>query len=109
MQYRSFGRIWVEKGMGQDGYQLRIYTSGDIDPESIQVKILGRTIIIENKQSLQNEESSERGFYSYSRSSTNFRRRFSIPRDADPGNMKRTIVNGVITLTLPFLYVNPEE
>ncbi len=109
MQYRNFGRIWVDKGMDQEGYKLRIYISGEIDPESIQVKIVGHTIIIENKQSLQQEERSEQGFYSYSSSSRNFRRRFSIPRDADPENMKRTVENGVITITLPFLYTRQQE
>ncbi|MGD8590615.1 MAG: Hsp20 family protein [Chromatiales bacterium] len=109
MQYRSYGRIWVEKGMDQDGYKLQIYTSNDIDPASIQVRIVGHTIIIESKQSYQQEERSDRGFYSYSRSSSNFRRRFSIPRDADIENMKRTENNGVITITLPFLYTNPEH
>jgi hypothetical protein len=109
MQYRSYGRIWVEKGMDQDGYKLQIYTSNDIDPASIQVRIADHTIIIESKQSYQQEERSDRGFYSYSRSSSNFRRRFSIPRDADIENMKRTENNGVITITLPFLYTNPEH
>jgi hypothetical protein len=109
MQYRSYGRIWVEKGMDQDGYKLQVYTSNDIDPASIQVRIVGHTIIIESKQSYQQEERSDRGFYSYSRSSSNFRRRFSIPRDADIENMKRTENNGVITITLPFLYTNPEH
>ena len=109
MQYRSYGRIWVEKGMDKDGYKLQIYTSNDIDPASIQVRIAGRAIIIESNQSFQQEERSDRGFYSYSHSSSNFRRRFSIPRDADIENMNRTENNGVITITLPFLYSSPEH
>lgn len=109
VQYRSFGRIWVEKGMDKDGYKLLIYISDDIDPEAIQVRVAGRTIIIENKQSFQQEERSDRGFYSYSRSTTNFRRRFSIPRDADAGRMQRTENNGVITITLPFVYASQED
>ena len=109
MQYRSFGRIWVEKGMDQEGYKLLIYTSKDIDPESIQVRITGHTIIIESKQSFQQEERSDRGFYSYSRSSSNFRRRFSIPRNADAENMQRTENNGVITITLPFVHLGPDQ
>jgi hypothetical protein len=109
MQYRSYGRIWVEKGMDQDGYKLRIYTSKDIDPASIQVRTVGRSIIIESNQSFQQEERSDRGFYSYSHSSSDFRRRFSIPRNADIGNMNRTENDGVITITLPFLYPSPEH
>jgi len=108
MQYRSFGGIWVEKYTDQEGYKLRIHTSQDFDPESIQVRIMGHSIIIESKQSFQQEEKSDRGFYSYSRSSSNFRRRYSIPRDADTGKLKRSESNGVITITLPFLYLNPD-
>jgi HSP20 family molecular chaperone IbpA len=107
MQYRSYGRVWVEKGMAQDGYKLYVHTSKDIDPRSIQVSIVGRTVIIESKQSFQQEERNDRGIYSYSRSSTNFRRRFSIPRNADTENMSRTESGGVITITLPFLHPNP--
>lgn len=109
MQYRSYGRIWVEKGMDQDGYKLQIYTSNDIDPASIQVRIVGHAIIIESNQSYQQEQRSDRGVYSYSRSSSNFRRRFSIPRNADIENMKRTENNGVITITLPFLYSGTDQ
>jgi hypothetical protein len=109
MQYRSFGRIWVEKSMDQEGYKLRIHTSQDFDPESIQVRIVGRAIIIESKQSFQQEERSDRGFYSYSRSSSNFRKRFAVPRNADIGNMKRSVGNGVITITLPYLDYYPEH
>jgi hypothetical protein len=104
MQYRNFGRIWVEKSMDQDGYKLHIHTSDNTDPQSIEVKIVGRTIVIQNKQSHQKEEITDRGFYSYSRSSSNFRRRFSVPRNADTENIQRKEENGIITITLPFLY-----
>jgi hypothetical protein len=109
MQYRSYGRIWVEKKLDKEGYKLLIHTSQDIAPESIQVKIIGRAIIIESKQSIQQEERSDRGFYSYSHSSSNFRRRFSIPRNADIDKMERSESDGVITITLPFLYSNIEQ
>ena len=104
--YRHQGRIHVEKGMNEEGYQLRIHTSGDIDPESIQVNILGNSILLENDQSFKREERNERGYYSFSRSSRNFRRRFSIPRNADIENMKQSVEAGVITITLPFLNGN---
>ena len=109
MQYRSFGRIWVEKGMDQDGYKLLVHTSKDMDTKSIQVRIAGRSIIIESKQSFHQEERSDSGFYNYSSSSSNFRRRFSIPRDADIENMNRVDSAGVIIITLPFLYSSIEQ
>ena len=109
MPYRSYGGVRIEKGMDQDGYKLHIYPSKDIDPESIQVRIVGRSIIIESKQSFQQEERSDRGFYSYSRSSSNFRRRFSIPRNADIEHMKRSQNEGVVTITLPYFYNSPEQ
>lgn len=109
MQYRSFGRIWIEKSMDQTGYKLTIHTSGDIDPASIQVNIVGHSILIENKQSFQKEDRNDHGFYSYSRSSSNFRRRFSIPRNADTDHMMRSEENGIITITLPFLFRYPDQ
>jgi HSP20 family molecular chaperone IbpA len=109
IQYQDYGRIWVEKDMNQDGYQLRIHTRGDVSPESIQVSVIGRTILIENKQSFQQEERTDRGYYSYSRSSSNFRRRFSIPRNADVENMARTDEKGTITITFPYLSRYPEQ
>ncbi|MEN8129259.1 MAG: Hsp20 family protein [Pseudomonadota bacterium] len=101
--YRQQGRMHIEKGMNEEGYQLRIHASGDINPESIHVGIQGNSILIENDQSLQREERNEGGYYSYSRSSRNFRRRISIPRNADIENMQRSVEAGVITITLPFL------
>lgn len=97
------GRIRVEKDMNEEGYQLRIYTGGDVDPEAIQVSIQGRSIMIENARSFQREERSDGEYYSYSRSSSSFRRRFSIPRYADAENMKRNVEEGVLTITLPYL------
>lgn len=101
--FRYRGRIRVEKGMNEEGYQLRIYTSGDVDPEAIQVSIQGRSILIENSRSFQREERSEGEYYSYSGSSSSFRRRFSIPRYADAENMKSKVEEGVLTITLPYL------
>lgn len=101
--YRYSGRIRVEKGMNEEGYQLRIYTGGDVGPESIQVSIQGRSILIENNRSMQREERSEEGYFSYSRNSSSFRRRFSIPRNADAENMQRNVEGGVLTITLPYL------
>ena len=101
--YRYNGRVRIEKGRNDQGYQLHIYTSGDLDPESIQVSIQGRSILIENDRSVQREEQSERGYYSYSRSSSSFRRRLSIPRNADVENIQRTVGDGVLTITLPYL------
>lgn len=101
--YRYKGRIRIEKDRNEAGYQLRIHTSGDLDPESIQVSIQGRSILIENDRSFQREERGEQGAYSYSRSSSTFRRRLSIPRNADAENMQRSIEGGVLTITLPYL------
>lgn len=101
--YQHEGRVHIERGLSEAGYQLRIHTQGGISPQAIQVKIQGNSILIENDQSNQREEKNERGYYSYTRSSSRFRRRFSVPRNADTENMQRTVEDGVITITLPFL------
>ncbi len=101
--YRFRGRIRIEKDRNEFGYQLKIYTSGDFDPESVQVSIQGNSILIENDRSFQREERYERGGYSYSRNSSSFRRRLSIPRNADVNNMTRHVENGVLIINLPYL------
>ena len=101
IRYR--GRIRIEKGMNEDGYQLRIYTSEDVDPQAIQVSVQGHSILIENARSFKREERNDRGFFSYSRSSSHFRRRLSLPRNADAENMQRSVEDGVLTITLPYL------
>jgi HSP20 family molecular chaperone IbpA len=100
--YPFHGRIRIEKGRNEEGYQLRIYTGGNIDPESVQVTIQGRSILIENDQSFQREERNERGAFNYARSSSHIRRRFSIPRQADVDKMQRRVEDGVLIITLPY-------
>ena len=101
MGSRHQGRIRIERDRDEAGYLLRIFTSGDIDPEAIQVSVQGNSLLIENDQSTQQEQRSDQGFYSYSRSSSRFRRRLSLPWDADVDNMQRSVEDGVITITLP--------
>ena len=100
--YSYHGSIRIEKDRDEVGYQLRIYPGGDLSPESVQVSIQGRSILIENNRSFQREERSEHG-YNYARSSNRFRRRLSIPRYADVENMQRRVENGVLIITLPYL------
>ncbi len=104
--YRYQGRVRIEKSRNEQGYLLHIYTGGDLAPESIQVSVQGRSLLIENNRSFQREEQGETGYYSYSRSSSSFRRRLSIPRDADVENMQQSVGEGVLTITLPYLNRN---
>jgi hypothetical protein len=101
--FRYRGRIRIEKGMNEDGYQLRIYTSEDVDPEAIQVSVQGHSILIESARSFKREERNDHGFFSYSRSSSHFRRRLSLPRNADAENLQRNVEDGVLIITLPYL------
>ncbi|MEJ2589935.1 MAG: Hsp20/alpha crystallin family protein [Candidatus Thiodiazotropha sp.] len=93
--------IRFEQGRDDKGYILRIYTRG-ISPEAIQVSVRGRTLVVENQQSRQVEQRSDRGSYSFSSSSSNMRRRFPLPPDADAQAMQRTVEDGVIVITLPY-------
>ena len=101
--YHYQGRIRIEKDRNEEGYLLRIYTGGDLDPESVQVVIQGNSILVENDRSFQREEQSEWGAYRYSRNTSHFRRRLTIPRDADTANMQRRVEDGVLIITLPYL------
>ena len=93
--------IRFEQGRDDKGYILRIYTRG-ITPEAIQVSVRGRTLVVENQQSRQVEQRSDRGSYSFSSSSSNMRRRFPLPPDADAQAMQRKDEDGVIVITLPY-------
>jgi HSP20 family molecular chaperone IbpA len=102
--FRRGGAIRMEKSQDEQGYQLLIHINGDVDPESVQVTVQGNSLLIERQQSMQQEERNDEGrFYSFSRSSSSFRRRISLPRDADVGGMQRSTEAGVIRITLPYL------
>jgi HSP20 family molecular chaperone IbpA len=90
-----------EKGRDDKGYYLRIYTRG-VSPEAVQVSVRGRTLIVENQESRQVEQRSDRGGYSFSTSSSSMRRRFPLPPDADAQSMQRSVEDGVIVITLPY-------
>jgi HSP20 family molecular chaperone IbpA len=90
-----------ERGRDEKGYTLRIYTRG-ISPEAIQASVRGRTLVVENQESRQVEQRSDRGSYSFSSSSSSMRRRFPLPPDADAQAMQRTVEDGVIVITLPY-------
>lgn len=93
--------VRFERGRDQNGYTLRILTQG-ISPDAIQVNVRGHTLVVENQESHQVEQRSDRGSYHFSSTSSSMRRRFTLPPDADVQAMKRTVEEGVITITLPY-------
>lgn len=112
--YQGFGpgptgdRYSVQKGMrferhrDQNGYQLRILTRG-MDPEAVQVSIQGRSLVVQNRESHQVEQQSDSGSYRFATTSSNMRRRFPLPPDADAAAMKRSVDGDVVVITLPYL------
>jgi len=98
--YRQRRGIRIERGINEEGYYLNIFT-GEAGPESVQVEIQGRNILLQRSRSTQTEKRDDHGAYSFSRRSSGFRRRISLPRDADPEQMRRTESEGVITIILP--------
>ncbi len=100
-------RFSVQQGMrferyrDSNGYQLRIHIRG-IDPEAIQVRVQGRSLVVENRESHRVEQRNDRGSYQFATTSSNMRRRFPIPPDADPGAMRRSVEEGVVVITLPY-------
>ena len=98
--YQQRRGIRIERGVNEEGYYLNIFT-GESGPESVQVEIQGRSILVHQSRSTQTEKRDDHGVYSYSRRSSGFRRRISLPRDADPEQMRRAESEGVITIILP--------
>ena len=96
------GGVRLERDSTPEGYLLKIYPTGDLDPQAIQISVQGRSLRIEVDQSMQQEENDrDRGYFSFSRSSSHFLRRLTLPRDADTEHMKRSVKDGVINLLLP--------
>ena len=93
--------IRFDRYRDQDGYHLRIQTRG-MDPESLQVSVQGRSLVVENRESHRVERSSERGSYQFASSSSNMRRRFSLPPDADAQAMQRRVEEGALVISLPY-------
>lgn len=90
-----------ERYRDQEGYHLRIQTRG-MDPESLQVSIQGRSLVVENRESHRVERSSERGSYQFASSSSSMRRRFPLPPDADAQAMQRSVEEDVLLISLPY-------
>ena len=93
--------VRFERYRDQEGYRLRIHTRG-MDPEAIQVSVQGRSLLVQNRQAHQVEQRNDRGGYQFSTTSSNMRRRFPIPPDADARAMKRSLEEGVVVITLPY-------
>lgn len=100
-------RFSVRQGMrferyrDQSGYHLRVHTQG-MDPEALQVSVQGRALVVENRESHQVEHRSEQGSYQFATTSSNMRRRFPIPPDADAEAMQRSVEEGTLVITLPY-------
>jgi HSP20 family molecular chaperone IbpA len=93
--------IRFERFRDPHGYQLRIHTRG-IDPESLQVSVQGRSLVVENRESHRLEQRNDRGSYQFAAASASMRRRLPLPADADVGAMQRSVENGVVVITLPY-------
>jgi HSP20 family molecular chaperone IbpA len=100
-------RFVMRKGMrferfrDQNGYHLRIHTQG-MDPDALQVSVQGRSLVGENRESHQVEHRGDRGSYQFASASSNMRRRFPLPPDADVQAMQRSVEEGSLVITLPY-------
>lgn len=98
----------VQKGMrfqrtrDEKGYALRIEIRGMM-PEAIQTTLQGRTLTVQNRESHQVEQRSDRGGYQFSSTSSSMRRRFHLPPDADVSAMQRDEEEGAIVIRFPYL------
>ncbi|MET0070292.1 MAG: Hsp20/alpha crystallin family protein [Candidatus Thiodiazotropha sp.] len=92
--------VRFKQDQDESGYHLRILLQG-YSPDSIQVSVDGRSLLVENQEAHRVENRSERS-YSFSTSSSSMRRRFRLPWDADVSAMQRTEKEGEIVITLPY-------
>ncbi|MEW8428428.1 MAG: Hsp20/alpha crystallin family protein [gamma proteobacterium symbiont of Ctena orbiculata] len=92
--------VRFQQDQDESGYHLRIRLQG-YSPESIQVSVDGRSLLVENREAHRVENRSERS-YSFSTSSSSMRRRFRLPWVADLTAMQRTENEGEIVITLPY-------
>ncbi|MEW8508561.1 MAG: Hsp20/alpha crystallin family protein [Candidatus Thiodiazotropha sp.] len=93
-------RVSFKQDQDDTGYHLRIRLQG-YSPESIQVSVDGRSLLVENQEAHRVENRNERS-YSFSSSSSSMRRRFRLPWDADVTALQRTEKEGEIVITLPY-------
>ncbi len=93
--------VRFERYRDQHGYHIRIHTRG-MDPEAIQVSIQGRFLVVQNRESHKVEQRNDRGSYQFAATSSNMRRRFPLPPNADASAMKRSLDDGVVMITLPY-------
>ncbi|MCU7844979.1 MAG: Hsp20/alpha crystallin family protein [Candidatus Thiodiazotropha sp. (ex Monitilora ramsayi)] len=85
----------------ENGYILRIETRG-MTPDAIQVSLQGRSLVVQNQESRQVEQRSDRGGYQFSSTSSSMRRRFHLPPDADVAAMQRSEEDGVVVIRFPY-------
>lgn len=93
--------VRFERDRDRDGYHLRIHLQG-ISPDAIQVNVQGRSLVVENRESHQVEQRSDRGSYQFSSASSSMRRRFALPPNADVQALQRSDEEGVVVITLPY-------
>ena len=96
--------VQLQQEMDERGYILKIHTAGK-DPSAIQVTPKGRSLLIKSSQSHRTEhrddQRSDYRSYSFFSRSGGFKRRISIPWDADVNQMSRTDEPELVTIVLP--------
>ena len=95
----------VTRNTDAEAYYITIDTSG-IDPKAVQVRVEGRWILIgldrSTQDSTQQSFDEGRGYarsYSYSTGQTN--RRFTVPQDADTQAMRREETEDQVRIIIP--------
>ena len=91
-------RRWADS----EGYHLQVYTGSD-NPEALDIRVRGRSLLLRSNRSLQSDRTDSQGVRSFQHSFSRFSRQITIPRDADPANMKTHVQDGFMTITLPRL------
>jgi len=107
--HRMFRRAFPPSFEGACGIALDVYETDEkivvkavlpgIDPEDLDVKVLGNTLTIKGEIK-EKSESEGRSYLIRERRYGSFSRSIVVP-DIDPGEATAEIENGVVTLSLP--------
>ena len=99
--YAAPSRIYLEKARYEEGYLLRVHTTG-VKAEDIQVQADRGRLRLRVERSRQGEWQSEQPYRHSSVSSrSSIRRSVRLPYDADGSRLTTSVENGVLEIRIP--------
>jgi HSP20 family protein len=89
----------VEVRETPDGHSFRVDLPG-VKEDEVDISLTGNRLTISGQREEEKRDENER-YHSYEVSYGSFSRSFSLPRGADPDNVRAEMKDGVLTVTVP--------